>query len=425
METSEAQLPEVQHGRRERNAENGPSNLRSRRCRSTVFASIATRPLELIRGHPSNCFELKPFSKTFQLGYTSVLMDALKFAFEVLIVGALALPWVAILVRMFSPYAAPGEPEKPLDILQFLLAGLGDDARSAVAAAMIVAIGYLLGSAVTRISRNFFNDELLGRVPTEDQIRDDLYWDEYCMGQLLGDLELPELRPQKLSSIAEGLCSPATPSSPDAPAIPALPRRRLFRFRKTIERSDRPEDFSARVQELFLLQESNLLLNGEDKVERLKEYYDQITVLRGGAFNGIILCAVCLFGFCGNYRVRWSNSPVLKALTFVPAAALALYGFISLLTHWTGKGLSAYRDPPLAETVLLLLGAVGVFVILKARHATYYGPLCILAAALSLVSFGGWWWTEVMYDLHVIHSVPDLPQRGRDVTPQSATTPPR
>jgi hypothetical protein len=34
------------------------------------------------------------------------MLDALKFAFEILVVGALALPWLAILSRMFA--SGPG-----------------------------------------------------------------------------------------------------------------------------------------------------------------------------------------------------------------------------------------------------------------------------------------------------------------------------
>lgn len=341
-------------------------------------------------------------------------MDALKFALEILIVGALALPWIAILIWMFSP-RSQGESDKPVNILHLFLSVVPDDTRGAVAAVLIIAIGYLLGSSLSRISRSFFDDELLGRVPTEKQIREDLYWDEYCMGKLLGDLALPEkFGPTPGTSTAEGLCNPQ--NTTEVAVSPSPPRRRMFRFSTSTNRSDRPAGFGGRVQELFFLQEGDLLLNGEDKVERLKEYYDQITVLRGGALNGFILCALCLFGFCGNYRERWSRHRILSLVTFVPAGALTLYGFISILSHWNDKGLGAlgaYRDPPLAEAVLLLLGVIGVFVTLKAAHATYYGPMCVVAAVLGFVAFGGWWWTEVMYDIHVIHAVPDLlPKRS-------------
>src|SRR5208282_5369763 len=116
-------------------------------------------------------------------------MDALKFAFEILIVGALALPWLAILIRMFSPEAAS---QKPANSLRVFLSVVPEHAQDAVTAVVIIAMGYLLGSAVSRISRNFFNDELWGSLPTENQIRDGVYRDEYCGAKLLSDLQLPE-----------------------------------------------------------------------------------------------------------------------------------------------------------------------------------------------------------------------------------------
>src|SRR5579862_4642111 len=190
-------------------------------------------------------------------------MDVLKFAFEILIVGALALPWLAVLIHMFVPDPTPG---KPINILQFVQSVVPPGAQNAVVAVAIVAIGYFLGSAVSRVSRNFFNDELLGPVPTEDQIRSGVYWKEYCQANVSEFLDLPELNDHP--KLVQKWC-PAEKVSPDKPVI-----------------------FEALVQEMFRLQESELLLNGRDKVDRLKDYYDQITVLRGAAFNGIILVAL-------------------------------------------------------------------------------------------------------------------------------------
>src|SRR6185312_10114897 len=99
------------------------------------------------------------------------MLDALKFAFEILIVGALAIPWIAVLSRMF-----PGrEAEFKFD-LAFIPAGV----RNAVEIAVVLAFGYLLGSAISRFSQDFFNDEMWEPFPTEDVIRDNVYFDEYC-----------------------------------------------------------------------------------------------------------------------------------------------------------------------------------------------------------------------------------------------------
>jgi hypothetical protein len=342
-------------------------------------------------------------------------MDALKFAFEILIVGALALPWLGILIRMFSPDPAA---EKPLDSLQFFMSVVPKPAQDAVAAVVIIAIGYLLGSAVSRVSRNFFNDELWGSLPTEDQIRHGVYFDEYCSADVLRYLNLPQFPIKDHPRIPEWLCNQARRNSTDAPG--SFPSRVLGVFRHPTSKNgaDKPT-FDAVVQEMFRLQEGALLLNGQDKVDRLKQYFDQITVLRGAALNGIILFSLCAFGVLGNLSARWSGRPVLKLLTFLPAGAVTLYGLMTFWLHWNKNTDTRYTDPPLAELVLLLLGGVGLLVISKAKHAAFYFPTCVVAAILTAICFGGWWWTEVMYDLQVIHSVPELQLGPHDSTSQA------
>jgi hypothetical protein len=316
------------------------------------------------------------------------MMDALKFAFEILIVGALALPWLAILIRIFDHSAVS---EKPKEHVPFHLSVVPESVRPAVAAVFVIAVGYLLGSAVSRISRNFFDDELWGRVPTEGQIRNEVYRDVYCKTRVVGDESLPMLASQLARTEprnGEWMCA-ATHNGTDP-------------------------SFKILAREMFRLQESQLLFAGQDKVDRLKQYNDQINILRGAAFNGLILSVVCLFGWCGNVRQRISN-PILKVLLFLPAGLVAFWGALSLWDHWHEK-VSLYNDPPLAELVLLLLGVGGLFVVAKAREKeTFYVPTCVVAVILTFISFGGWWWTEVMYDLQVIHSLPELQLRDSTV----------
>jgi hypothetical protein len=340
-------------------------------------------------------------------------MDTLKFAFEILVVGALALPWLAVLMQMF--FSSPAS-ENPLDSPHFFLGVLPASARNAVGVAVMVAIGYLLGSAVSRISRNFFNDDLLGRLPTEDQIRSGVYWDEYCSKQLPRDLRLPELVINK--KLAADL---HLPESTDQERIPAK-----WLCQQPLEGgAGKPYTFHILVQEMFSLQESELLLYGQDKVDRLKQYYDQVNILRGAALNGMVLFVLCVFGISGNWSVRFSGRPLLQFLTLSPAVIVAWYGAFSLVRHWKRNDVHThYSDPPLAELLILLLGLTGlVFVIFKAKTARFYLPTCLVAAAFAVVSYGGWWWTEVMYDLQVIHSVPVLQPISQGNKSQNADPP--
>ena len=309
--------------------------------------------------------------------------------------------------------------------------------------AVVIAFGYVTGSAVSRASRDLFNDELLKPLPTEAMIRDAVYQDEYC-GQDLIDLDeyLPFFDKSSPSdkSLPTNKPSPSDKSPPtnksslsDKTSLSEIHQELRKEFKNAFcPGRFTPEKLDTNIQEMFSLQEGELLLLGQDKVDRLKQYYDQITVLRESALNGFILFMVCLFGYFGKFRARWSESRIFKFLTFLPAGFLLLYGSYSLVLHFhslslkaqdllSAQGLDAtrqpivaevlerlYSDPPLAELVLLLLGMVGLFVIPKAEQAASYFRMCVVAGIVTLICYGGWWWTEVMYDLQVVHSKIEL-----------------
>lgn len=305
------------------------------------------------------------------------MSDTLKFAFEILVVGVLALPWLVVLLRMFPEISGIGA--------NFDLSIVPKSAQGAVVAAAVIAFGYLLGSAVSRISRDIFNDELFGNLPTESMIRVAVYKNEYCTEHLIRNMTLP-FKPTEAQLHSFGLCPGSVPN-------------------------DTEERFRARVTDLFRLQESALLLQGEDKVERLKQYFDQINILQGATLNGVILFALCVFGGCGTLRFRWSERPFLKALTYLPAGVLVAFGVYSLIEHHIiHPDMSIYGDPPLAETVFILLGLGGLFVVARSKEAASYFRIAALAAVLTVVCFEAWWWTEVMYDIQVIHSHPEATQ---------------
>jgi hypothetical protein len=321
------------------------------------------------------------------------MLDALKFAFEILIVGVMALPWLAVLSWIF-PFDSSLDRRIDLSIVP-------EPARNAVAVAVVIAFGYLLGSAVSRFSRDFFNDELWKPFPTEDMIRDNVYFDEFCSEHAF--VYQYWSKPIHLE--------PPPKFCPDQETKEKLLKTKPGKLAKFSELSkDQLGYFDQEVQEAFLLEESELLLQGLDKVDRLKQYYDQITVLRGAAFNGFILFTLCIFGSCGALRALWSGHRIAKALTLLPACIVGIFAFRSFWIHLHGSTESLYSDPPLAELVFLLLAGVGFVITLKADAATPYLRICIVSAVVTAISFGGWWWTEVMYDLQVIHSLPELKQ---------------
>lgn len=314
------------------------------------------------------------------------MLDALKFAFEILIVGALALPWVAVLFHAF--------PANRPTHLKFDLSFVPEGAQSAVSLAVVLAFGYLIGSAVSRFSRDFFNDELLQPLPTENVIRDSVYFDELCSNHWIVYTKL--WKPIHLEAPTD-FCDFSS-SKKDAKLMNLTP--------------DQREQFDEKVQELFQLEDSELLLKGVDRIDRLKQYFDQTTLLRGAAFNGFVLFSLALVGSFGELKNRWSGHSVLQLLTFLPPVIAAVWVVLNLWWHWGHHIHNFYSDPPLAELAILLLAMAGFFMIWNPSCELPYFRICVIAGVLTAVSFGGWWWTEVMYDLQVIHSLTEVNYQG-------------
>jgi hypothetical protein len=307
------------------------------------------------------------------------MLDALKFAFEILIVGALALPWIELLYRMFPTPSSQND--------RFNLSFVPKDARNVVAVAVVIGVGYLLGSAISRFSVDFFNDELWGRLPSQDKIRDSIYYSEFCPSQ-----------------VEYAYWSQPIHLAP----MDFCPKMEHPRYFSQLNQRT-AELFDDHVQEVFRLEESELLLQGLDKVDRLKQYFDQITILRGAALNAVILFALALFGYFGQMKERWLTNKLVAWFRFIPAGSVTAYVVYSLIRHWA-KG-DIYRDPPLAETTLLLLSAVGLFAAWKPQRHLPYVKICTIAVVAMVMSFGGWWWTEMTYDLQVIHSLPEIKEK--------------
>ena len=334
------------------------------------------------------------------------MLDALKFAFEILIVGALAVPWIAVLSRMF--------PGREYLEFKFDLGFIPSGARSGVEIAVVLAFGYLVGSAASRFSRDFFNDEMWEPLPTEDVIRDSVYFDEYCSLQFFPYKYWSE--PVHLKPVAD-FCPKEDQEKPTSASQSASSHTANGHRGFDELPEDKYKGFNELVQEVFRLQDSVLLLEGVDKVDRLKQYFDQINILRGAAFNAFILFALALFGGVGQLKKRWENHRALKPLFFLPSLAAIIYALRSLWMHWFLGANSHYSDPPLAEIVILLLAAIGLLVAWRPEGSKPgkempYVRICCIAWVLMVVAFGGWWWTEVMYDRQVIHSLAEMSESG-------------
>src|SRR5713226_4437946 len=84
-------------------------------------------------------------------------MGAFTIAFDTIIVGALALPWVFLVIPLFSAdnrnrFGSLLEWAKSEDWID-------EKSRSALAGVLLFAMAYTLGSAVSRLAQDFFDDD--------------------------------------------------------------------------------------------------------------------------------------------------------------------------------------------------------------------------------------------------------------------------
>jgi hypothetical protein len=316
-------------------------------------------------------------------------MGALSIAFDTIIVGALALPWVLLVFRLFF---ANDESSA-----ETLLAWVNKQNQPAVAGVLLFAMAYSLGSAVSRIAQDFFDDEdlhvqvskyLFQIGVTETSIRTDVYCQTLQRGVVA---QKPDESPNSKKEHFR-----QNDSNCDYTA--------RWMVRKTHDWINGQQSLAA---DLFHVQEAALLLKGTDATERIRQFRDQIMVLRGATFDGLIAFSLLLFWWSSKFRsrLRW--------------AVLLLYlapGGIAFFNHLRERAAS---DPPYMEFTLLALTVAGWYVLRhhgppnkilpggaeahRARFEVRF-PHLVLALFLTAAGFLGWWATQVLYDQQVIYS---------------------
>jgi len=338
-------------------------------------------------------------------------MGAFGIAFDIIIVGALALPSVLLIIHLFF-----SDHESSL---KMLLGWVRDQNQPTLVSVLLFAIAFPMGSAVSRIAQDFFDDadlhvhinlfgyERWARLPiaTETNIRTDVYCD--AREQIL------KLTPSVPST---GKTPQFTQSASQDSACKDNGGRLAMKTDDVWKTKQELEELATRV---FRVQEATLLLEGTDSNERLRQFHDQIVVLRGAAFNGMIAFFLCFFWWCVRFKswLRWA-APL----------ALSLLGINALYNHLVERAAS---DPPYMEFTLLVLAAAGWHVLWprapkvavpgEAQPQDGRGRIriayLILVAFLGASSFLGWWSTQVLYDQQVFYSYQALLQNPRASLP--------
>lgn len=350
-------------------------------------------------------------------------MGAFSIAFDTIIVGALALPCVLLVIHLFF-----SDNESRLEQIG---KWVQKQNQPALAGVLLFAMAYPMGSAVSRIAQDFFDDDdlhfqvsnYLFRVGvTESSIRTDAYCHTFSRQR---KVEAPKPTPTSKQ--------PETPKQAETlkSADPVADKRKSFAeedpnclytgrwiVRQGYHPKDPPptdkiwidsewielqEDLAA---EIFRFQEAAVLLRGTDPNERLRQFHDQIMVLRGAAFNGIVALSLCLLWWSAKWHSwrRWA----IPLLYLVP-------GVIATANHIRDH----LDSPPYMEFTLLSLAAAGWYLLWQTRpHKKGVHPesrahrglgeirpaYMLLGLFLTASAFLGWWATQVLYNQQVVYS---------------------
>ena len=338
-------------------------------------------------------------------------MGALTIAFDIIIVGALALPWVVLAIHLFY---FEGENR-----VRSFLGWLKKQEQPAAVGILLFAVTYTLGSAVTRVAKDIFNDDdlylqidgqLFRWALTEDRILASVYCDGNDNHLLPANAGTP--------AIAAKISTFQAQTSPGGCA-------RNLKFRESHRYNKADEDLIGTARDIFGLQENALMDKGGDYTVRLRQLHDQVMVLRGAAFNGVVGLSLCLFAWGAALRREKARSWLRLVVAMTPTLYLAA-ALTATVHHFWGQ---APSDPPLMEFTLGLLGWVGAWLVWRrpttqtpddanakelesAREAStkcrwqkeQWAALVLLSAILTGAAILGWWSTELLYGQQVIYS---------------------
>jgi hypothetical protein len=339
-------------------------------------------------------------------------MEALNIAFDIIIVGALALPWVILVIHLFF-----SDDEHSL---KKLLEWVQAQKQPALAGVLLFAMTYALGSAVCRIAQDFYDDDdlhvhifhRLFRIgATESSIRIRVFCklrDAFATN--LDDPRAEKPEPSQAAGAKRGdITSTRNPSIENAVCgyverwvIQTYDRHAHQRITADSE-GTQPitanwiNDQQDRAGDIFRLHEAAVLLKGTDPTERIRQFQHQIMVLRGAAFNGLVFFSFYLFCWSAKFHpgLGWTESLIY-----------ALLGLIALGNHLAETPISS---PPYMEFTLLVLAAAGWCVPYSPKGKRGQGALprlryLALAAFLTFAASLGWWATQVLYDEQIIFS---------------------
>ncbi len=322
-------------------------------------------------------------------------MGALTIAFDITIVGALALPWVILVVHLFF-FEGENKVGVVVDWVQ-------NRKLTAVAGVLLFAAAYTLGCAISRIAQDFFNDDDLYLQFGPELVRMGANEDHILASVLCDADDNGLLRADPKSVLADQI---GNFQQQESGCQYVLIWVALYRY------NHQQDHIGDAAQDVFALQENTLLLRGEDQTLRLRQLHDQIMVLRGASFNGLVGFSLCLFAWGTKLRRERPRSLWRWLFAVIPALFLILAA-TSARHHYEERPVI---DPPYMEFSLFMIGMAGAVLLWRPRPslpdakkdvggASWRWPaLSLLSLVLTLACLLGWWATEIYYGQQVIYS---------------------
>ncbi len=345
-------------------------------------------------------------------------MDIFKLAFETTVVGLLAFLWIGLATYLLFPaYVTALVKEKiPAYSNQTLLGVIAFTAA------------YVLGSAILPVANQLVNDEHWPL--TENAIRCQVFTRQEQLLENIHYSALPKDRGLSLQNLQTIHCSywapvfaPTQTSGLGHKLIPIAMRIPLFlrlwvgvegetgKDDQTIvekcEKEQTPtrecDEFKQkRILALFQIEESAVLNQVSDKTERLRLLHERIVVLRGAVFSGFVLLFVCLCAYFAREtggKAHWlrTGCGIVLALIFT---VFALHnGYRDLVN-------GNIFDIPVLESLLAAITIFGVFLVCRGLETRQFQKKRYLLVALFLagLAYGGWMWSEIIYDQEVMSS---------------------
>jgi len=340
-------------------------------------------------------------------------MDVFKLAFETTIVGLLTFIWLALAAYFLFP-----------DFLKDLLARMDSnvvkDYQAAIGVGILI-LAYCLGSAILPISNQLVNDE---HSPlNQDGIRCQVFVKQERDLKDVSLLSKDEI--SLLSKFEPCRCSHWAPLFPKDENNPACQKEQTKPFRNLVaplpwESSknmapDSDESNRERILTLFQQQETAVLNQISDKTERLRQLHERIVVLRGAVFSLFVLFLISVSAYFARIQgdqAHWGKSIIggVLGLTFA---------ILAILNAWQDFKNRNVFDIPVLEFVLLVIIIFGFILVIKGIKTPIFRAkrYMFIAIFFTGLTYGGWMWSEILYDQQVISSFSVLPKDAETMKP--------